>query len=278
MIKLGKWAVIDIETTGIDPSYDKIIDLGFLQFEGTKLIRSYSSLVKTDQPISKFIQKLTGITQENMKSAPPWKKVENDLHSLKEHHLIAHNAVFEEKFLKKYLDAVPSEEEETFFDSMFYLALLFPEKSSLNLESFLIELGIKDKEDHRGLEDSKDLLKTMLTSTWMAQKDPAFHAFLVEVCSDFKEEDFWFKSFLSLEPEELLEISAQLDFDVETTAQKYMELKARQNDMDAVSSKKRDLSFSGKNIQNILKDVEGLSETFPGYQFREAQEEMSLKV
>ena len=41
MNKLKKWAVIDIETTGIDPAYDQIIDLGFLQFEGTKLVRSY---------------------------------------------------------------------------------------------------------------------------------------------------------------------------------------------------------------------------------------------
>ena len=56
---LGKWAVIDIETTGIDPMFDQVIDLGFLQFEGTKLIRKYSSLVKTDVKLSKFIQKLS---------------------------------------------------------------------------------------------------------------------------------------------------------------------------------------------------------------------------
>ena len=46
MIDLGRWAVIDIETSGIDPSYDEIIDLGYLQFEGTRLVRKYSSLVK----------------------------------------------------------------------------------------------------------------------------------------------------------------------------------------------------------------------------------------
>ena len=45
---LGHWAVIDIETTGVDPSYDDIIDLGFLQFEGTKLVKIYTSLVRTE--------------------------------------------------------------------------------------------------------------------------------------------------------------------------------------------------------------------------------------
>ena len=44
--KLGKWALIDIETSGVNPEEDSIIDVGFLQFEGTKLVKKYSSLVR----------------------------------------------------------------------------------------------------------------------------------------------------------------------------------------------------------------------------------------
>lgn len=278
MSKLGKWAVIDIETTGIDPAYDKIIDLGFLQFEGTKLVRTYSSLVKTEQPVSKFIQKLTGINQDMLKKAPLWKVVENELHTLKEHSLIAHNSSFEEKFLKKYLDAVDAEEEETFQDSMLFLSLLFPEKNTLNLESFLIELGIKDKEDHRGLEDSKDLLKVMLTAAWLARQDMDFHMFLKEVCADFDARDFWFKHFLDLEKEELEDIASQIEFDLVGVCDAFAAKKASEAMEDSAVGKKRDLRFSGQNIQSILRDEEGLSEHFPGYQFRQAQEEMSLKV
>jgi len=46
MTSLGKWAILDIETTGLDSSYDKIIDVGFLQFDGTQLVKKYSSLVQ----------------------------------------------------------------------------------------------------------------------------------------------------------------------------------------------------------------------------------------
>ncbi|MCO4752907.1 MAG: DEAD/DEAH box helicase family protein [Bacteriovoracaceae bacterium] len=279
MNKLKKWAVIDIETTGIDPAYDKIIDLGFLQFEGTQLVRSYSSLVRTDQPVSKFIQKLTGITEGQIKNAPVWKTVENELQTLKDHQLIAHNALFEEKFLKKYLDAIESEEGERFHDSMLFLALLFPEKNSLNLEGFLIELGIKEKEDHRGLEDSKDLLKAMLTSCWLLQKDPAFYVFIKELCSDFDRADFWFKDFLELDITELNEIAEQIDFDLEETAKAYAQKKLEasgDNGEEALS--RRDINFSGQNIQNILQDEAALSRHFPGYKYRQAQEEMSLRV
>ena len=101
---LGLWAVIDIETTGISPATDEIIDLGYLQFEGTKLVRTYSSLVRAEHPVSSFISKLTGITNELLKKAPMWAQVEPDLLSLESHALLAHNANFEESFLKRYFD------------------------------------------------------------------------------------------------------------------------------------------------------------------------------
>ncbi len=278
MSKLGKWAVIDIETTGVDPAYDQIIDLGFLQFEGTKLVRSYSSLVRTEQQVSKFIQKLTGISQEALKKAPVWKTVENELHTLKEHALIAHNSSFEEKFLKKYLDRIDADEPETFQDSMLMLALLFPEKSTLNLESFLIELGIKEKEDHRGLEDSIDLLKTMLVASRLSFMDADFSTFLKTIVKEFKTEDFWFKHFLDLDISELEEIAEQIDFDLNAVAEAYLEKKKLEQESGDDYPQREDLNFSGKNIQQILRDEDTLKERFPGYTFRPAQEEMSLRV
>ena len=111
MTSLGSWALIDIETTGVDPSYDAIIDLGYLQFDGTKLIKKYSSLVKTDVKLSQFIQKLTGISEDMVKKAPTWSKVKPDLLELDGHALLAHNAQFEEMFLKKYFDDIDQGQE-----------------------------------------------------------------------------------------------------------------------------------------------------------------------
>ena len=149
MTSLGQWALIDIETTGVDPTYDQIIDLGYLQFDGTKLVKKYSSLVRTEVKLSKFIEKLTGITQEMITKAPLWNKVEQDLLDLDGHALIAHNAQFEEMFLKKYFDRIDEgQPRETYCDSMYFLSLLFPERSTLNLESFIIDLGLSDKEEH----------------------------------------------------------------------------------------------------------------------------------
>ena len=158
---LKKWAVLDIETTGIDPNYDCIIDVGYLQFDGTKLVKKYSSLVKNlKTPLPQFIQKLTSINQEMLDGAPPWDRVEPEVLELYGHKLIAHNASFEKSFLNSYFEDIKDgEERESYEDSMFFLSVLFPEKHSLSLEKWLGDFKISDSEVHRGFEDSVDLLK-----------------------------------------------------------------------------------------------------------------------
>ena len=129
--RLGKWAVIDTETTGADANYDQVIDLGFLEFEGTKLIKKYSSLVNFEGELSSFIQKLTGINSKMLKKAPSFKSVEGELQELYGHKLIAHNSDFEAGFLQKSFDKIEDgSTREEFVDSLYFLAILF---SSLHI-------------------------------------------------------------------------------------------------------------------------------------------------
>lgn len=275
---LGRWAVIDIETTGIDANYDQIIDLGFLQFDGLKLIKKYSSLVRTEVKLSQFIQKLTGIKQNQIKDAPLWTKVEPELLELEGHHLLAHNANFEELFLQKYFDSLGSDrEEESFQDSMHFLALLFPERSRLNLESFLIDLGLSDKEAHRGLSDSIDLLKVVLLASFMAQKDAELYAFVSNLIADFSSEEMWLKKIFSLDEDDLVEIAVQIDFDLDEAFDKYRSLQSQDEEYIEMSQR-ASLEFSGKNIQEILRDEDLIQSRLPQYKYRESQEKLSLRV
>ena len=145
---LGKWAVIDIETTGVDASRDSIIDIGFLLFEGTELVKSFSSLVHYEGQISQFIQRLTGISQGQVTGAPKLESLWEDLSELEGAQLIAHNAVFEQSFLSPVFDKICGEydsELPVYRDSIPFLGLLYPGRSQMNLESFIIELGLRYK-------------------------------------------------------------------------------------------------------------------------------------
>jgi ATP-dependent DNA helicase DinG len=274
---LGSWAVIDIETTGIHPATDEIIDLGYLQFEGTKLVRSYSSLVRPENQVSSFITKLTGITNEQLKRAPLWASVEPELLALESHSLLAHNANFEESFLKRYFDKIPQANgRESYHDSLFYLALLFPEASTLNLEFFINHLGIAEKEEHRGLADSRDLLKTLLLATYLTHQDKEFRLKLAEVMLEFPAE-FFYRNFFMLSAAELIEIASEIDYPLEETAKRYLLLhKGEPHQSDKFDKFYKD--FSGQNIQNILRAQEDINTVLPHYKHRSAQEALSLRV
>lgn len=278
MRDLGRWAVIDIETTGIDPSYDQIIDLGYLQFEGTKLVRKYSSLVRTGVALSQFIQKLTGIKQSQINNAPMWSKVEPELLELEGHQLIAHNSSFEELFLGKYFEAMGEDRDVEFYqDSLYYLALLFPERSSLNLESIIIDLKIAEKEEHRGLSDSIDLLKVMLLSTYSVKHDKEFESFLRNIFADFSSNEFWFKKFIELDRSELIEIAEQIDFDLASSFKLYMEVLS-DDYLTKTGLEKASLDFNSSNIKAILRDEEKLRVNLDSYTYRDTQEKLSLRI
>ena len=59
-----KLAFVDIETTGMSPVYDRIIDIGIIRVENSTVVEQYNQLVNPHIPFSPFIQSMTGITPE----------------------------------------------------------------------------------------------------------------------------------------------------------------------------------------------------------------------
>jgi ATP-dependent DNA helicase DinG len=279
MNELGRWSVIDIETTGIDPLYDEIIDIGFLEFEGTNLIRKYSSLVRSEKELSYFIQKLTGITNKMVHKAPRWNDVEPEVMELYGTHLIAHNAEFEEKFLAEHFNKISDgTDKETYEDSLPFLAVLFPNRSTLKLEQFIVDWGIAEKEMHRGYEDSLDLLKVLLVATMMVQKNTHRYQTLSLLFRKYNLEDYWFYKFFTHSEGELQKLADQIDFDLK----KHVNIAANFEDEklvnEDVGTPKFPLEFTGDNIKNIFRSEDVIKDSMPGYRYREAQESLSLKT
>jgi CRISPR-associated endoribonuclease Cas2, subtype I-E/ECOLI len=59
----SEYAVIDVETTGLNNSKDEIIEFGALKVRGSEIIGEFNALVKIDKQIPHEIAELTGITQ-----------------------------------------------------------------------------------------------------------------------------------------------------------------------------------------------------------------------
>ena len=59
----------DVETTGLDPRYNEIIEIGAVKVEQGEFIAEYSELVKPEKSIPEFISNLTGIKNSDVKDA-----------------------------------------------------------------------------------------------------------------------------------------------------------------------------------------------------------------
>src|SRR5712664_3802277 len=102
--------LLDVETTGLDPARDEIIELGMVKFEYvpdgriTRVTDTFSCFNEPSGRIPEEITNLTGITDELVRG-----------HKLDEHFVqefasdsvvvIAHNAAFDRKFVERYCDA-----------------------------------------------------------------------------------------------------------------------------------------------------------------------------
>lgn len=67
---LSDYTVIDIETTGLSPAYDSIIELAAIRIRNNVPVFTFQTLVKPPFPVNGLIEALTGITNEMLKNAP----------------------------------------------------------------------------------------------------------------------------------------------------------------------------------------------------------------
>ena len=70
LVKTESFVSVDIETTGLSPIFDEIIEIGAVKYQNGKPIDTFSSLIKPFEPIDEFITELTGITNEMLENAP----------------------------------------------------------------------------------------------------------------------------------------------------------------------------------------------------------------
>ncbi len=100
-IGMGTFVSFDLEATGLDPKNDYIIEFGAVKVVDGVLTERYQQFIKPPVRIPKFIQKLTGITNEMVQDAPRFEDVMDDLYDfLGDHPLVAHNIHFDHTFLE----------------------------------------------------------------------------------------------------------------------------------------------------------------------------------
>jgi len=146
------YVALDLETTGLDPARDVIIEVGAVKFDGHRELAQFGSLVNPGRPIPLKITQLTGISDSDVATAPPFSALrERFLRFVGDAIIVGHNVGFDLGFLKQHNCLT----RNLFIDTFRLAAILMPHESRYSLGKLADSLGISPDTHHRAATDAR---------------------------------------------------------------------------------------------------------------------------
>ena len=151
-----KYCSLDIETSGFDPLINEVLEVGFAMFEitdsGLKITEEWTQVFKPTKEVSPQILGLTGISQQELDTAPKFSEHRELIQQkLKDAVILGHNIIFDIKFL----ESLGIKFSGKTIDTLDLAQVFLPTHHSYNLENLMHTFEIKHKEAHRALADAK---------------------------------------------------------------------------------------------------------------------------
>ena len=169
MSKADTVIVLDFETTGLSPDYgDRAIEIGAVRIKNGEVVARFQALMNPGRRIDRFIEGYTGITNSMLKDAPPCKEVMHEFADfINGYNLVAHNALFDKRFLDAELGNIYRSYSGQFACSMLMSRRIYQNAPNHKLGTLVKYANIpSDGAYHRALYDSE-----MTTKLWLAMLD-----------------------------------------------------------------------------------------------------------
>lgn len=168
------WVVVDLETTGVSHAKgDRIVEIGAVRLEGDRVTGEFQTLVNPQRPIPFYAQRVHGISDRMVASAPCFADVLPEfLAFCAEAPLISHNAPFDRGFLDaESLAAANQKLWHAHLDTLRVSRQLLPKLPKHNLDALVNHFGISMEGDrHRALADARATAHLWVHLRRMAQQ------------------------------------------------------------------------------------------------------------
>ncbi len=146
------YVALDLETTGLDPERDAIIEIGAVKFDRQRELGTFSTLINPGRAIPLQITQLTGITNDDVFAAPLFSAIKADLLAfLGNATVVGHNIGFDLAFLRRQHCSL----RNPYIDTFILATILMPYESRYSLGKLMDSLGIRFEGRHRALDDAR---------------------------------------------------------------------------------------------------------------------------
>lgn len=151
------FVALDVETTGLSPYTDKMIEIGLVRIRNGVEQECYSTLIHPERRISSRITALTGITNEMLAGAPVIREILPEaLDFIGGDIIVGHNVSFDIGFMHAAcMNVLASGFSNNYIDTMRLSRKYFRELPNHRLSTLVCAFGIDQGNAHRALADAK---------------------------------------------------------------------------------------------------------------------------
>lgn len=158
----GALVFVDIETNGLNHIRGRVIEVAAIRVEAGVVVREFSRLVDPETELPHFITKLTGITSTDLKGAPCFRDIAEELHDILAGAVfVAHNVRFDYSFLKQEFRRIGKEFTPKQLCTVRLSRALYPQHRSHKLQSLIDRHALQVSARHRAYDDA-DALRQFL--------------------------------------------------------------------------------------------------------------------
>lgn len=153
---INSFVALDLETTGINPAEDRIIEIGAIKVIDGKEYDMFSTFVNPEMKIPARITEITGIDDKMVCDAPVIKEIFPKLiYFLEEYPLLGHNIIFDYSFLKTVAVNMGLSFEKQGIDTLKMARRVYAQAESKRLEFLCDYLQIDAGTSHRAYDDAR---------------------------------------------------------------------------------------------------------------------------
>lgn len=153
--------IIDVETTGLDYTRERIIEFAGIKLVNGKVKEKFETLINAKQHIRKSSQAIHGISEEDLENAPEEEEIYPKIFEfIGDAPVVAHNAVFDYSFLNRTSKRLYNKPfENNYVDTQMMFKEVYPQYESCGLDTMVGVFGTTNKKRHRAMGDAMALAK-----------------------------------------------------------------------------------------------------------------------
>lgn len=150
-----EYVCVDVETTGLYQQYDCIIDVAAVLMSRGEIKSTFSSIVAQNRPIPKKIQRLTGITEEMVRTGMnEGEAMGRFCDFIQDHTIVGHNVRFDLQFLWNACVRAGRSFDNLYIDTLTLAKNRLPDLEHYRLEDVAARLHVEQTTAHRAEADA----------------------------------------------------------------------------------------------------------------------------